>query len=105
MLHGDEEGDNNKMNVYRVQITADVTGRGSIIVGDHDVSDLCGRFTLAAQARNIPALSLDLMLRRGARLEVGAVVEVSPANRALLEALGWTAPPGITPIPRPTFVE
>lgn len=77
----------------RVQLTSDEVGRGRVVVGGADLSDVVGGAAVHTAVGSVTDVTLDLTAV-SVQLDADvAQVEVTPDVRDALVALGWT-PPG-----------
>lgn len=65
--------------------------RGRLVVAGHDISDQATAIVVAAEARQMPVVTVTLAEVRG-HLEGQALVTVGGVTAALLVELGWTPP-------------
>lgn len=73
----------------RAKITLKANGTGTVLVGDHDISNAVSQITLTAD----PWRSCDATVQLSrVELEADAGVKVDDRTRDALLALGWTEP-------------
>lgn len=73
----------------RGKITLNANGTGTVLVGDHDISNAVSQITLTAD----PWKSCDATVQLGrVELEADAGIRVDDRTRDALLALGWTPP-------------
>jgi hypothetical protein len=75
--------------VTRAKISLKANGTGTVLVGDHDISNAVSQITLTAN----PWASCDATVQLGrVELEADAGICVDDRTRTALLALGWTEP-------------
>lgn len=80
----------------RVRIALHGNGRGTVHVGDHEISRGLQRITLDATARDLPRVTLHLVAV-DVEVDGEATVMITPDAEKALLALGWTPPVVVPP--------
>ena len=81
----------------RVEIDLNAVGLGAITLDGHDVSTGVRGVTFRSEVGNLTEVTLDMVVRQGARASGEAQVIIPDDTAKALRVLGWTPPVGAVP--------